>query len=655
MLWFMAVSFGLTQSPQGTLGSGVRVGPAALDLAALVAPADAATPVGTEVQRAALLDGFHATCALITQYGVERRDPNDSPWVVRCFDEPWRVADVARAATDPLYAQPRVLQALAITVGRAIGRECAPGDGQGTLPIPDAQGAVFAMDFIANGPRVMRLELLDPLLEALHTDRATLHARGVALAQRSAASIVLEGPELEADLALIRASVHAGWAALPRLLAHFDVDVPLIVDWINAEHVPLPDELTGKVEGGVLAAEMVDGLGWVVIGDLQANRYDMSAVAAVLDPGGDDHYAWGASAARDTAIVDLGGQDRYEGGEVGGPGAGIASVSFIDDYAGNDSYRGSVLSVGAACFGAGIIRDRAGNDRYDAHTWSIGAALYGVGAILDESGHDEYRSAYLSQAVGGPRGVGVIVDRTGDDRYIADFALPSAYDTPATNCCFSQGVGYGFRRFAAGGVGLLDDGAGDDRYEAGEFGQGGGYLHGLGVLRDRAGRDLYRGDRYSQGFAAHMAFGALLDDGGDDVYWGRTAANQGAAWDASSAVLVDASGNDHYRGSVLAQGSGAMQAIGMLVDLAGVDAYDAPGPYAHGTSGNNTYHCDTGALSFSVLLDAGEGSARINGTDASGSHATGSRNETQPCESQLYGVRVIVGPGAGSERPRAAP
>jgi hypothetical protein len=139
-----------------------------------------------------------------------------------------------------------------------------------------------------------------------------------------------------------------------------------------------------------------------------------------------------------------------------------------------------------------------------------------------------------------------------------------------------------------------------------------------------------------------MAFGALLDDGGDDVYWGRTAANQGAAWDASAAVLVDAAGNDHYRGSVLAQGSGAMQAIGMLIDLAGDDRYDAPGPYAQGESGNNTYHCGTGALSFSLLLDAGPGAARIGDAQAGGTVVTGSANAEQPCESRLHGVRIVT-------------
>jgi len=629
-------------APKGTLGTGERIAPAPRDAAVLVDPFATGSIVGDAVTTHRLAEPLRATAELIRKFGVERRDPNDSPWVVRCFDEPWLVADVARAATLPLRSGSPPMQALAITTAKALGLPFEPSAGQGTLPMADTQGAVFALDFLANGARVHRSALLEPVLERLGCDRAELRRRAIGLAERSAQSVLLEGSELEQDLALIRASTAAGWAAIPALLAHLDAELPRTIDWAAQETTAIPESLNGKVDGTILAAEEVDGLGWVVVGGVGANRYDMDSIAAVLDPSGDDRYEWTAGGAVDTVIVDLAGNDRYEGGAIGGPGSGIACLAAIDDHAGHDHYRGGLLSIGAGAFGLGLIRDRAGDDRYEGGAWSIGAAMYGAGIVLDEAGADDVRGGTLSQGVGGPRGIGMLIDRGGDDRYIADFGAPSAYGTPATNLAFSQGVGYGFRRYAAGGIGILFDASGDDRYEGGEFAQGGGYLHGLGVLHDASGRDLYRADRYGQGFAAHMAFGALLDDAGDDVYWGRTAANQGAAWDASSAVLVDAAGNDHYRGSVLAQGSGAMQAIGMLIDLSGDDRYDAPGPYAQGESGNNTYHCDTGVLSFSLLLDAGPGAARIGDAQATGTAVTGSANKDQPCESRLHGLRVVT-------------
>lgn len=638
----LVLMLAVQDAPTGTLGTGERIAPAAREAAVLVDPFDASSIVGAGVAAHRLSEPLRATAGLIRRFGVERRDPNDSPWVVRCFDEPWLVADIARAATAPIRSGLPPLQSLAVTAAQALGQRFEPSAGQGTLPMADTQGAVFALDFLANGARVHRMALLEPVLQRLACDRAELRRRAIGLAERSAQSVLLEGPDFEQDLALIRASTAAGWAAIPALLVHLDAELPRNIDWATQESAVIPEPLTGKIDGTILAAEAIDGLGWVVVGGTGANRYDMDCIAAVLDPAGDDRYLWTNGGAVDSVIVDLGGNDRYEGGAVGGPGSGIACLAAIDDHGGNDHYRGGVLSIGAGAFGVGLIRDRSGDDRYEGGAWSIGAAMYGAGILLDEGGSDDLRGGTLSQGVGGPRGIGMLIDRGGDDRYLADFGAPSAYGTPATNRAFSQGVGYGFRRFAAGGIGILFDASGDDRYEGGEFAQGGGYLHGLGVLHDAGGRDLYRADRYSQGFAAHMAFGALLDDAGNDVYWGRTAANQGAAWDASSAVLVDAAGNDHYRGSVLAQGSGAMQAIGMLLDLAGDDRYDAPGPYAQGESGNNTYHCDTGVLSFSLLLDAGPGAARIAEVQAGGTTVTGSANAEQPCESRLHGLRIIT-------------
>ena len=638
----LVLMLAVQDAPTGTLGTGERIAPAPRAPALLIDPFAAGSIAGDAVTAHQLVEPLRATAGLIRRFGMERRDPNDSPWVVRCFDEPWLVADVARAATAPIRSEGPAMQCLAATAAQALGQRFEPSTGQGTLPMADTQGAIFALDFLANGARVHRMSLLDPVLERLSCDRAELRRRAIGLAERSARSVLLDGPELTQDLALIRASTAAGWAAIPALLTHLDAELPRGIDWAKQDATPIPEPLSGKVDGAILAAEVVDGLGWVVVGGVGPNRYDMDAIAAVLDPAGDDLYTWASGGAVDSVIVELGGNDRYEGGTIGGPASGIACLAAIDDHGGNDHYRGGLLSIGAGAFGVGLIRDRGGNDRYEGGAWSIGAAMYGAGIVLDEGGADDVRGGTLSQGVGGPRGIGAVIDRAGDDRYVADFGAPSVYGTPATNLAFSQGVGYGFRRYAAGGIGILFDAGGDDRYEGGEFSQGGGYLHGLGVLHDASGRDLYRADRYSQGFAAHMAFGALLDDAGDDVYWGRTAANQGAAWDASSAVLVDAAGNDHYRGSVLAQGSGAMQAIGMLLDLAGDDRYDAPGPYAHGESGNNTYHCATGVLSFSLLLDAGPGAARIGDVQVTGTTVTGSTNAEQPCESRLHGLRIVT-------------
>jgi hypothetical protein len=207
---------------------------------------------------------------------------------------------------------------------------------------------------------------------------------------------------------------------------------------------------------------------------------------------------------------------------------------------------------------------------------------------------------------------------------------------------FSQGVGFGFRQYAAGGIGLISDLGGDDRYEAGEFAQGGAYYYGLGILHDAAGRDLYYGNRYGQGFGVHQALGVLADDAGDDTYWSMTAASQGSAWDIGAGLLIDRGGDDSYQCDGLGQGGASMQGIAMLVDLGGDDRYVAGGGATQGESGGNAYHFhETGALSLSLLLDLGGGADLYSRGRGNGATSlNGAANETNPAQSTLYGLSI---------------
>ncbi|MHC4802350.1 MAG: CRTAC1 family protein [Planctomycetota bacterium] len=406
--------------------------------------------------------------------------------------------------------------------------------------------------------------------------------------------------------------------------------------------VEVPDELAGAVSGPIRGAYLYEPVGWIVIGTEQANRYDMARVAAVVDAGGDDEYYATGLRLGCRMIIDLEGDDLYTGTPQQGPGGALLGVSLIDDRAGDDRYEGDLLSAGAAMYGVSLLVDRDGNDIYVGKEWSLGAACYGAGMILDLGGGDTYLGEFLCQGVGGPRGFGCIVDASGRDLYRANGPEPSAYGTPAVYQAFSQGVGFGFRHYAAGGIGLISDRGGDDRYEAGEFAQGGAYYYALGILHDAAGRDIYYGNRYAQGFAAHQAIGILADDAGDDTYWGMTAASQGAAWDVSAGLLIDRGGNDSYQADGLAQGAASMQAIGVLADLGGTDRYAAGGGAVQGRSGGNTYHYhETGAFSFSVLLDLGGADDWYSTDRSDGSTvSTGVPKEDRPQDSPLHGLFI---------------
>ncbi len=451
----------------------------------------------------------------------------------------------------------------------------------------------------------------------------------------------IAGKDTKEHAAVIRRSMVVEFGYFARALRSYSGlgDLRIVDPTIAAIPAPLAD----AVDGPIQSAERVGDLGWIVIGSAEANRYDMARIAVVIDPGGDDEYYATDLRIGSRAIIDLAGNDVYTGTPDQGPGGALLGVSYIDDRAGDDRYEGELLSAGAAMFGVSLLLDRDGNDTYIGTEWSIGAACYGAGMIIDlGSGNDTYLGDFLCQGVGGPRGFGCIVDENGRDLYRANGPTPSAYGTPAVYQSFSQGIGFGFRHYAAGGIGLISDLGGDDRYEAGEFAQGGAYYYGLGILHDAAGRDLYYGNRYGQGFGVHQAIGMLIDDAGDDTYWSMTAASQGAAWDIGVGMLLDRAGNDTYQCDGLGQGGASMQGIAMLIDMDGADRYASRGGATQGQSGGNSYHYhETGALSFSLLLDLGAdedfySTGRPNNTTQTTGQLTGERT----ANSNLHGLFI---------------
>ncbi|MSR45261.1 MAG: hypothetical protein EXS15_07925 [Phycisphaerales bacterium] len=477
---------------------------------------------------------------------------------------------------------------------------------QGTLPIPSAQGAIFAMDFLLNEPRLTLTASLadrptaEQCFEFLNVFRSEV-SLSKATVQRFAAFSAQSRRSMDmSEAGLMR--------AVSQSLAHIDADLGVTADWKALEAEPTPAELVDHLTGSILAAENVPGIGWIVVGSPADNTYDMSIIAAVFDPAGAETYRWSSLRSGNQGIIDLTGNDQYIGGDQQGPAAGLFGLSFIDDAAGDDQYTGEHFACGAGMFGVGILIDRNGNDVYRTGSWSLGAGILGAGFVFDLAGGDEYQSMVYSQGIGGPLGVGALVDCSGNDFYRVDGVAPSVDQVPTVRYAMSQGIGFGARGLIAGGVGIISDLDGHDRYESGEFSQGGGYYFGIGLILDSAGHDLYRASHYAQGFSAHQAAGVLIDVSGDDQYWSMISAAQGAAWDTSASLLLDGSGDDTYRGDALSQGAAAQQAVAAICDLDGSDHYVGLGPFVQGESGDNTYHfADTNARSLSVLIDSGAG------------------------------------------------
>lgn len=566
----------------------------------LVWPFSVSNPVGVAVQETDLYAHTDRISELLRATPAEFPARGQLPIARLCFAQPWQLPEHANYVATKAAAPGAPFQRIARYAATALGTSAPSAEGQGSLKIEDTQMAIFALDFLLNEPNLrLQAALAQCDATAIAPDRV------VAALDAALGSTSRNSAKSETLAATIAAATKLDRATLAGIAANFDVEFTVTADWATFEAEELRDDLRGAVEGKVLSMQKVDEIGWVVIGSLEDNTYDMTRVAAVFDPGGNDRYTWSGNVAGSRVVLDLSGNDTYASTGIGGPGGALLGVSAVIDLKGDDRYSGNTLALGAAAFGVGMIVDRAGNDTYTSERWSLGSAFAGVGAVADLEGIDLYDSPLFSQGVGGPCGAGLLLDAAGDDRYRADRTQRSAYDTPATFLAFSQGCSFGYRVGAAGGIGSLVDLAGNDRYECGEFGQGCGYYLGLGILHDAAGDDFYVGNRYAQGTAAHQAFGALEDGSGNDIYHGVTAADQGAAWDMSAAVLLDRSGDDIYiSAGTLSQGAAAQQAIGMLIDLAGNDLYRS-GAASQGEADGNQYHWEaTLCPSFALLWDA---------------------------------------------------
>jgi hypothetical protein len=377
---------------------------------------------------------------------------------------------------------------------------------------------------------------------------------------------------------------------------------------------------------------------------------------------------WGRGNTRHTErtafCFDLGGNDDWL--DCAGRADLDHPVSITIDWDGNDTYGGtSPFNEGGALGGVGILWDHAGDDQYLARTWSQGCGVAGFGLLQDDGGRDVYHGqdecqgvgfagagvlvdgnvtsgrsagmppvairrrgddadlytgARFCQGVGFPGGVGAVIDKGGDDRWVCTGRYDSEYGEPGLFSGFGQGVGFGFRNIASGGIGVLYDLAGDDVYEAGNFSQGGGYSYAWGILRDDAGDDRYIGSRYAQGFAAHQAVGTFLEGGGNDLYQSHSTVACGLSWDETSVVFHDVSGDDVYEQGGFSLASAAQNGMVLFLDDAGNDRYaDLP---AH--AANNEYH---GGKSFALFVDGG-------GDDVYGSEKPDATNGKSECRDE---------------------
>ena len=385
----------------------------------------------------------------------------------------------------------------------------------------------------------------------------------------------------------------------------FDLPEQMSAFWrvANAANRAVSSLRTTKFTGE-FQIEQDTELGKIIIGGVGRNVYTNEAFL-IIDLGGDDIYLNSAGGANGlvgrpvSVVIDLAGNDHYISRQSFSQGAGLFGIGILADCGGDDVYVAKHLSQGAGFSGCGLLADYGGHDSFEADTFCQGAGMFGAGVLWQRGGNTTYRANQMTQGFGGVQGCGLLLDEAGNDVYVAGGKEACPW-TPGHYFTLAQGMGFGMRPFAGGGVGVLCDLKGDDRYVADVYGQGVSYWYAVGMLLDAEGNDSYEAYQYVQGAGIHLSSGLLMDWTGNDQYTAR-ALCQGTAHDYSVGILVDRAGNDRYMGDSTAQGGAINNSFALLLDCAGDDFYAGHDPNLSQGSGHDGGKREYGSIA--LLLD----------------------------------------------------
>ncbi|MGE0432275.1 MAG: hypothetical protein AB7S36_08445, partial [Planctomycetota bacterium] len=453
------------------------------------------------------------------------RDEFRFPLVQTALDQPLQLADIARRAVAPI----REAMAAGMT-GKLLNRlGQMPRIVSPFAPLADA-GKAAGMEPAIAAVRAAQLPTglataLVTMLEGSHWHDG-LHKAFAGLTAEDRAVVLSHPDEIGWDLKLLPVWKRMNRAALMAAINGWSGDVWLVLLALQSEGVAA--SLAGRT-GTLLDVDTPLGKVLITGHDAQAHT---GHHLLLIDLGGDDSYDGPASGSAVggadvganalSATIDLAGNDTWRSATAYAQGTGILGVGLLYDAAGNDHYIATHNCQGCGWFGGGMLADLAGDDRYDADTVCQGASGFGVGGLIDMAGDDVYYARAYAQGFGFTQGVGALCEVAGNDLYYVDGKYLQYETMPHRKLSMGQGMGYGMRSDASGGIGILWDKAGDDVYRVNAFGQGSSYWYSLGMLVDEDGYDNYSAKIYSMGSGIHMGVGCFADLAGYDNYtsWG---------------------------------------------------------------------------------------------------------------------------------------
>ena len=325
---------------------------------------------------------------------------------------------------------------------------------------------------------------------------------------------------------------------------------------------------------------------------------DIEGAAVVVDLGGRSRYATAPAAAGPgevRVVIDLSPEIVVDSPR-GGLGSGTFGIGlFLAPTGGTKSFRLPDGALGTGLFGAGGAFV-AGPLAADAGRLSMGAAAFGVGAFVVRGERTRLMADSASQGYAFTGG-GALFALYGDGARIeCGMRRPDGRE-PLAFLSLCQGVGYGPRAFAAGGVGTAVVTGSDNSLRASYMAQGMGYWHGLGRLFVRGDENLLQGRRYVQGAGVHTALGLLSVEGRGNKtrVWGVGPA---FGWDYGAGWLV-VRGDDNSFASEWASARGDVNGHGFAAVSGDRNILALPGAAAGAMRRN--------APSYSLAVASGAG------------------------------------------------
>jgi len=240
---------------------------------------------------------------------------------------------------------------------------------------------------------------------------------------------------------------------------------------------------------------------------------DLKANDVIIDLGGENSYSGPAAGATEYEIrilVDLGSNLNFEARRFANTNiaSGIFGIGVLvlPNPEGIKKFTANSFSEGCGIGGIGalFITGRADlkGDRY-----SQGVGAFGLGVIkISEGDGSTFEIVRNGQGAGFVRGIGIF-SLEGDDAAIKGGLVEPDPREPLGTVSICQGVGFGPRAYAGGGIGIMSLKGNRMTVHGSYFAQGTGYWHGLGIFRLEGNQSEVQARRYDQGTGVHYAFG----------------------------------------------------------------------------------------------------------------------------------------------------